>query len=183
MIELTVEAFGHRATFNPTLVWDDEMVILIWIDADACPRMALQIAQSVGDRHGARVRTVSTWRHELNLEGHVTVDAAPQATDLAILARMSKHDVVITQDYGLAALVLARGGHALSPSGLRFTEENIDTLLAARSDMARLRKASRSRRSSQSPAVRVKGPSKRTDEDDRHFREALEKLLDFCESL
>lgn len=155
---------------------DNDLSPTIWIDADACPRPVLQATLRIAALHGARVQTVSTWRHELTLKGHITVDAAPQATDLAILARMSKGDIVITQDYGLAALVLARAGRALSPSGLLFTEHNIDTLLSARADMARLRR-SRRPRAGEERAPRLKGPSARSSEDDRHFEQTLLSVL------
>lgn len=149
----------------------------IWIDADACPRGALQTTLRLAHEHASvEVRTVSTWRHEIDLPGHITVDAAPQATDLAILARMAKGDIVVTQDYGLAALVLARAGKAVSPGGLIFTELNIDTLLSSRADMAKLRRSSRRPRG-KDPAIRFKGPAARTAEDDRHFASALQTVL------
>jgi len=150
--------------------------VTLWIDADACPRAALQAAlQQTRALPLVALRTVSTWRHEIDLAGHITVDAAPQATDLAILARMKAADIVVTQDYGLAALVLARGGRSLSPSGLLFTEHNIDTLLSSRADMARIRRSRHTR--SKDSAPRLKGPSARTAEDDQRFQEALAKLL------
>ncbi|MCY0870487.1 MAG: DUF188 domain-containing protein [Firmicutes bacterium] len=150
--------------------------ICIWIDADACPRSALRAARAVAAGRGIELITVSTWRHELDTPGHIEVDAAPQATDLAILARMSPGDVVITQDYGLAALVLARQGRALTPSGLLFTGDNIDVLLAARADSARLRQARRSRRQDVSGS-RIKSAGPRTAADDRRFAQALAELL------
>jgi len=156
---------------------NDTFAYTIWIDADACPRLVLQATLALAKSYEARVQTVSTWRHELTVPGHITVDAAPQATDLAILSRMVAGDIVITQDYGLAALVLARRGLALSPGGLVFTEHNIDTLLSARADMARLRRAHRPR-AGEIRAPRLKGPSARSHEDDRHFEQALVKLLE-----
>ena len=146
----------------------------MWIDADACPRRALEIAGRLAKERGLSLRTVSTWRHDLPGEDHLSVDPSPQATDLAILSRMSAGDLVVTQDYGLAALVMARGGMALSPHGLRFTPENIDSLLAQRAESARVRRAGRSGRI---PGSRLKGPPARTAEDDRRFREALLSLL------
>lgn len=146
----------------------------VWIDADACPRKVLEIAERLAKERGFSFRTVSTWRHDLQGEDHLSVDASPQATDLAIVSRMSAGDLVVTQDYGLAALVLARGGTALSPHGLRFTQDNIDSLLAQRAESARLRRAGRGGRG---PEFRQKGPPARTAEDDRRFREALLSLL------
>lgn len=158
---------GTMTTSGPTL----------WIDADACPRSALQVTLAVARERKLEVKTVSTWRHEIDLPGHITVDAAPQATDLAILARMAAGDVVITQDYGLAALVLARSGRALTAGGLIFTNDNIDTLLASRADMARLRRSRRPRQG-EDHAPRMKSIPARTPDDDRHFLEALKRVLD-----
>ncbi len=143
--------------------------MIIWVDADACPRHALTITREIAATFGLAVWTVSSYRHEFTHEQHITVDASPQATDLAILARLTGGDVVVTQDYGLAALVLVRGGHAMSPSGKRYTSDNIDQMLFERDLAARAR---RSRK-----AFHVKGPAPRTGEDDRRFANQLELLL------
>ncbi len=143
--------------------------MIIWVDADACPRRALAITREIATRYDLDVWTVSSYRHEFSHERHITVDASPQATDLAILKRLTRGDVVITQDYGLASLVLARGGHALSPIGKRYTDDNIDRMLLERDLAARAR---RSRKT-----FRVKGPAPRTGADDRRFASQLELLL------
>ena len=153
-------------------------VFRVWVDADACPRTVLGIIRRMCEKRGFLVITVSTWRHELGGPHHVTVDAAPQATDLAILARMRPGDAVITQDYGLAALVLARGGRALSPGGQRFTGDNIDGLLAARAHAAKLRASSRKRGDVRLPRRIPRGPAPRTCADDKRFAQEFEKLLD-----
>ena len=141
----------------------------IWVDADACPRHALAITRETAEKYGIDMWTVSNYNHEFTHERHLTVDASPQAADLAILSRLSRGDIVITQDYGLAALVLVRGGHAVSPIGKRYTNDNIDQMLFERDLAARAR---RSRKT-----VRMKGPPPRTGEDDRQFADQLERLL------
>ena len=151
--------------------------LTVWVDADACPRTVLEIVRRYCGACGIPVTTVSTWRHEFAGEMHVTVDAAPQATDLAILARMERGDVVVTQDYGLAALVLARGGHAISPGGQHFTADNIDALLAARAHAAKLRTSSHRRRSDRSGRP-PRGPAARTRADDERFSREFTALLE-----
>lgn len=146
--------------------------VRVWVDADACPRGALLATFALARREGAAVQTVSSFRHESGVPGHLQVDGAPQATDMAILARMDRHDIVVTQDFGLAALALARGGYALTPKGFVFRDDNIDTMLAMRADAARLRRGRK--------RVRLKGSAARTGEDDQRFAEALAAVL--CEA-
>ncbi len=155
-------------------------VFRVWVDADACPRTVLGIIRRMCKKRGFPVTTVSTWRHELDGEHHMTVDAAPQATDLAILARMRPGDAVITQDYGLAALVLAQGGRALSTGGQRFTGDNIDGMLAARAHAAKLRASSRKRGDDRLSRRFPRGPAPRSRADDERFAREFEKLLDEC---
>jgi uncharacterized protein YaiI (UPF0178 family) len=90
-----------------------------------------------------------------------------QAADMAIINRTQRGDVVVTQDWGLAGLVLAKGAHALSPWGHRFTNEEMDGRLAQRALNARLRRG----------GVRLPGPPKRTAADDAAFEEALRAVL------
>lgn len=152
----------------------------VWVDADACPTGVLEIVRRHCGVRGIPVTTVSTWRHEFSGERHVTVDAAPQATDLAILARMGRGDVVVTQDYGLAALALARGGHGIAPGGMRFTADNIDALLAARAHAEKLRTSSRRGRAER-PGRAPRGPAPRTRADDERFSIEFARLLDLVD--
>lgn len=135
------------------------------VDADACP--VLQIIRRVCAAAGVRVITVSSFRHEIGGPDHVMVGPEPQAADMAVINRTSGGDVVVTQDWGLAALALAKGAHALSPWGHRFREDEMDGRLAQRAMNARLRRG----------GVRLPGPKRRTADDDRNFTASLEGLL------
>ncbi|HYF92330.1 MAG TPA: DUF188 domain-containing protein [Symbiobacteriaceae bacterium] len=137
----------------------------ILVDADACP--VLEIIRRIGGKAGVRVVTVSSFRHEIGGPNHVMVGPEPQAADMAIINRTVRGDLVVTQDWGLAALVLAKGAHALSPWGHRFRHDEMDGRLAQRALNARLRRG----------GVRMPGPKRRTADDDRAFAEALEQLL------
>ena len=77
--------------------------------------------------------------------------------------------IVVTQDYGVAALALGKGAKAIHQSGRWYTDENIDGLLMER-HMAKV-----ARRRSKN---HLKGPAKRTDEDDRRFEEGFRRLLE-----
>ena len=76
----------------------------------------------------------------------------------------------MTQDYGVAAMALARGAYAINQDGWRYTNENIEGLLAKRHFIKKMRNATHKHH--------LKGPRKRTVEDDEKFSEALEQLLD-----
>lgn len=137
----------------------------VLVDADACP--VLDIIRQVCGRSGVPVVTVASFRHEISGPDHVMVGPEPQAADMAIMNRTQRGDVVVTQDWGLAALVLGKGAHALSPWGHRFREDEIDGRLAQRAFHARLRRG----------GVRLPGPKRRTSDDDRAFTEALQRVL------
>jgi len=143
--------------------------ITILIDADATPRDALRTADKLASRFGAVVVTVSSINHEYHRPLHIAVDAHPQAVDMEIIRRIVRGRVfvVVTQDYGLAALVLCKGARAVSPRGLVYTEANIDRLLLERELHARQRRAT----------GRSRGPKARSDEDVQNFERAMEQTL------
>lgn len=141
------------------------------IDADACPvtRDAISLARAVG------WSVLMVANDTQNLERHVQrsgveavrVSSGRDAADFAIVERLAPGDIVVTQDIGLAAMVLGRGARALSPRGRRFHTATIDAELAVRHAEARERRAGR----------RHGGPSKFDDEDREHFRDVLEGML------
>jgi uncharacterized protein YaiI (UPF0178 family) len=135
------------------------------VDADACP--VLPLIREICGAAGVLVITVSSYRHEIGGENHVMVGPEPEAADMALINRTRRGDLVVTQDWGLAALVLAKGAHPISPWGHIFTNDEIDGRLAQRALHARLRRG----------GVRLKGPSKRTLADDQAFAQALRRLL------
>ena len=79
---------------------------------------------------------------------------------------MEKGDVVVTQDYGLAALALTRGGHCINQNGMRYHEGNIDRLLMQRHVSREIRNA----------GGRTKGPAKRKPSDTQAFITAFQQL-------
>lgn len=141
----------------------------LFVDADALPRDALEAIHHFGQIYHVRVVTVSSINHQISSPNHITVDASPQATDMKIVSsiRSGTRTLVVTQDYGLAALVLGKGAWALSPTGFEFTNENIDRMLLERAIHAKERKAGRHH----------KGPRPRTGADKQHFAQALVRLL------
>jgi len=95
------------------------------------------------------------------------VGPEPQAADIAVANRARPGDVVVTQDWGLAALVLGRGCRAISPAGHTYRPETIDMLLEERHVKARVRRS----------GGRTRGPRPRTAEDEARFEKAFSRAL------
>ena len=140
----------------------------LWIDADGCP--VVDRALSAAKKRNIRVVLVCDSAHVFEREGAetVTVSTGPDSADFALVNRAAAGDVVVTQDYGLAAMCLARGAAPISQDGLEYTDGNIGGLLAQRHTAKRIRRA----------GGRLKGPQKRLPEQDRRFSEAFGRLLD-----
>lgn len=139
----------------------------LWIDADACP--VVDIAIRVAARHQVEVTLVCDDAHWMQREGAntLTVARGADSADMMIVNLVHRGDAVVTQDYGLAALCLARGAKALDQNGRMYDESNIDSLLGMRHIAKKVRHA----------GGRLKGPPKRTKEQDEWFERALERLL------
>lgn len=138
------------------------------IDADACP--VVEIALRAARERGVEVLLVCDDAHEMRREGArtVTVARGADSADLRLVNLLRPGDLVVTQDYGLAALCLARAARVLDQNGRIYDEGNIDALLSMRHLAARARRA----------GGRVKGPPKRKPQQDEAFRHALEAMLD-----
>ena len=144
---------------------DKNMKILV--DADACPKKALQICMELGRQYAVPVWTVASFNHKIISDYHVVVGDSDQETDLKVLNVSQAGDVVITQDWGLAAMVLGKKARCISPTGREFSNDNIDFLLEERELKAKLRRS----------GGRTKGPNKRTGQEDIRFQECLERIL------
>ncbi|MHC5246894.1 YaiI/YqxD family protein [Enterococcus sp. LJL90] len=97
----------------------------------------------------------------------VYVDKGLDSADFKIVGLIQKGDLLITQDYGLASLVLGKGVRVLHQTGLEFTQQNIENMLEARYYGAKVRQA----------GGRTKGPKPYSKEDRQHFRQALSNIL------
>jgi len=139
----------------------------IVVDADACPKTVLRICMKIGRKYGIPVCSVASFDHHIESDNHVMVGNASQEVDIKIVNMTDEGDVVVTQDWGLAAMVLGKGARCLSPSGRRFRSDRIDFLLEEREVKKKLRQR----------GGRTKGPKKRTTKDDRRFETCLEQSL------
>lgn len=119
-----------------------DRIPVIRVDADACPVNVRMILERYARRHQHKLVFYMDDSHELSpAYGEVRrVGSGHDAVDLVIVNQVEKNDLVVTQDYGLAALVLARGAHTIHPSGMIIDDLNIDRLLLERHLAARGRR-------------------------------------------
>lgn len=143
----------------------------ILIDADGCP--VVDITLACASRRGVEVLLVCDSAHRFEREGArtVTVSKGADSADFCLVNMVEAGDLVVTQDYGLAAMALARNARALSQNGFWYTSDNIDALLLARHTARRIRRG----------GGRLKGPPKRAREQDEAFRALLCEALDGAE--
>ncbi|MBP3446755.1 MAG: YaiI/YqxD family protein [Clostridia bacterium] len=139
----------------------------IFIDADGCP--VVDITVSVAKKHSLPCYIICDTAHEFSKDGAetVVVEKGADSVDFKLVNLVTAGDIVVTQDYGLAAMCLARKAVPISQNGLVFTDKNIDELLFSRYVSKKIRNA----------GGRLKGPSKRTPEQDERFLQALEGLI------
>ena len=139
----------------------------ILIDADGCP--VVDIALQLGRQYGIPCLILCDTAHEYHRSGAETMvfDKGADSVDFSLVSRVSPGDLVITQDYGLASMCLARNARILHQDGWEYTTDNIDALLL-------LRHESRKHRAS---GGRMKGQKKRTQAQNDAFERALRNLL------
>jgi len=133
------------------------------VDADACP--VKEIIVRLAKQRNIPVTMLIDTSHELN-DGYskiITVDKQADSVDFALMGLLTKSDIVVTQDFGLAAMVLAKGARAVNQNGLVYTDDNIDKLLMERYFGQKVRRS----------GGRTKGPAKRTKEDNDKFEAAF----------
>jgi uncharacterized protein YaiI (UPF0178 family) len=161
------EKSGLFCKYSPgeATCFGDPMKILV--DADACPRPVLQICIRLGRKYSIPVWTVASFNHNIESDHPIVVGDSFQEADIKIVNLTEAGDVVVTGDWGLAAMVLGKGAKCLSPIGREFRAEKMDFLLEERQLKAKFRRG----------GGRTKGPSKRTLEDDRRFETSLEKVF------
>lgn len=139
----------------------------ILIDGDACP--SIKLIEECAKKYDIKVTIITDTSHNIISEYSkvIVVDKSSQSADIKLVNVVNKGDIVISQDYGVAAIILAKNAYCISPMGLIFTNENIDSLLLNRHINQKLRASGK----------HVKGPSKRTKEDDKNLIDSLERII------
>ena len=104
----------------------------ILVDADACPVVDLTVGEAKA--RNLPVTLITDTAHVLNRTDAevITVEKGSDSADFKLVNLVQKGDLVVTQDYGLAAMVLAKGGRALNQNGMIYSEQNMDRLLFTR---------------------------------------------------
>ena len=141
----------------------------IYVDADACP--VVGIVEELAIKYKIPVTLLCDTNHVLYSDYSEVkiIGAGADAVDFALVNLCRKGDIVVTQDYGVAAMALGKGAFAIHQSGRWYTDDNIDRMLLERHMNKKARRASGKNH--------LKGPKKRNTEDDMHFRESFEKMI------
>ena len=139
----------------------------VLIDADACP--VTGIAVNLCRKHSVPCILLCDTAHTIYKDGVETLvfDKGSDSVDFALVNRTAPGDIVITQDYGLASMCLGRSVRVLHQDGWEYTLDNISGLMEQR-HIAKKHRMS---------GGRMKGPSKRTKQQDAAFERALQQLL------
>ncbi len=140
----------------------------IYIDADGCP--VVDITIELANMHRVECIIFCDTAHVYERSGAktITVSKGADSVDFALVNMVEKGDVVVTQDYGLAAMCLTRHAVVINQDGMEYTQKNIDSLLNARYTAQKIRKA----------GGRTKGPAKRKDAQKDAFKTKLADLLE-----
>ena len=141
----------------------------IYVDADACP--VVGIVEKTARKYQIPVTLLCDTNHVLT-SGYsevIVVGAGADAVDYKLISLCCRGDIVVSQDYGVAAMALGKGAYAIHQSGKWYTDENIDQMLMERHLNKKARRASQKNH--------LKGPKKRTEEDDERFAQSFEQLI------
>ena len=140
----------------------------ILIDGDGCP--VIDIAISVAKKFNIEVVIMCDTSHIFNKEGAKTMvfSKGADSVDFALINYLEKEDIVITQDYGLAAMAMNKASYVINQNGMIYNDENIDRLLYSRHISKKIRKS----------GGKTKGPKKRTKEDYINFEKTLNEILE-----
>ena len=141
----------------------------IYVDADACP--VVDIVETIADKYYIPVTLLCDTNHVLysDYSEVIVVGAGADAVDYKLIGICHRGDIVVSQDYGVAAMALGKGAYAIHQSGKWYTNENIDRMLMERHLNKKARRGSHKNH--------IKGPRKRTVEDDERFAQSFEKLI------
>ena len=138
----------------------------ILVDADACPVKGIII--KLAKEFGLPVIMLIDTSHVIN-DGYsevITVDKARDSVDFALVNRVERGDIVVTQDYGVAAMVMPKGALAINQNGFTYNKDNMDRLLFERHISQKIRRSG-----GKTSAIR-----KRTREDDEKFEVMFRRL-------
>lgn len=140
----------------------------IIVDGDACP--GISIIQNIAEEYKIELLLYCDIHHFIMLDyGEVkVVDTGFQSVDMYVVNNCKNKDIVITQDYGVAAICLGKDAKVINPKGYVYNNENIGRLLEERHISQKIRRA----------GGRTSNPKKRVVEDDIRLEKNLKKLIE-----
>lgn len=146
----------------------------IYVDADACP--VVSIVEETAKKYKIPITLLCDTNHVLHSDYSdvVVVGAGADAVDYKLISICHSGDIVVSQDYGVAAMALGKGAYAIHQSGKWYTNDNIDQMLMERHLNKKARRSSHKNH--------IKGPKKRTEEDNERFAQSFEKLILMAQS-
>lgn len=141
----------------------------IFVDADACP--VVDIVETIAEKYNIKTTLLCDTNHVLysDYSEVIVVGAGADAVDYKLISLCQRGDIVVSQDYGVAAMALGKAAYAIHQSGRWYTDENIDRMLMERHLTKKARRSSHKNH--------IKGPKKRTEEDDERFAQSFEKMI------
>ena len=139
----------------------------ILIDADGCP--VVNITIKIAKSNNIDCIILCDTSHFFQREGAttVTVSKGADSVDFVLVNMVHTGDIVVTQDYGLAAMCLARRATPISQDGMVYTEDNIGALLEQRAMAQKVRRA----------GGRLSGSAKRTETQNLAFASKLIEII------
>ena len=139
----------------------------ILIDGDGCPVISQSI--KIAKKHNIKLVILCDTSHNFDKYDveKIVVPKGMDSVDFALVNKVQRGDIVITQDYGLAAMVLSKGGYPINQNGRIYDENNIDELLFSRHVAKKIRNSGN----------KLKSIKKRSKDDDIKFKEMLDKLI------
>ena len=141
----------------------------IFVDADACP--VVRIIEKLAKKYEIPCTLLCDTNHVLSSDYSevIIVGAGADAVDFKLISLLLRGDICVSQDYGVAAMALGKGCYAIHQSGKWYTNENIDQMLMERHLAKKARRSTKKHH--------LKGPAKRTAEDDVRFETSFEKMI------
>ena len=141
----------------------------IFVDADACP--VVDIVETIAEKYNIKTTLLCDTNHVLysDYSEVIVVGAGADAVDYKLISLCHRGDIVVSQDYGVAAMALGKAAYAIHQSGRWYTDENIDRMLMERHLNKKARRSSHQNH--------IKGSKKRTEEDDGRFAQSFEKMI------
>ena len=140
----------------------------IIVDADACP--GKHVIEEIAKKYGLELIYYCDINHVINSDYAVVkyMDSGFQSVDMKIANEAKSGDIIVTQDFGVAAMVLGKKSYAINPKGYIYSEDNIDKLLFERHISSKVRRS----------GGKTFNPKKRTSEDDDRLKYNLTKLVE-----